>query len=301
VGNLSWDVSWQDLKDHFKAAGNVVHADVMTEAATGRSKGCGLVTFGNEEDAANAISTMHDSSLNGRMIFVREDREAASGGGGGGSAVGNTVYVGNLSWDVSWQDLKDHFKSAGHVVHADVMMEAGTGRSKGCGLVQFSSAHDAANAINTLHDSELNGRSIFVREDRESGRAGGTTQGGWVAQGGVASRVVPGGFAMATNGQRMPLASGSRVQPAASATSSAGCKLYVGNLSWDCTWQELKDLLREAGSVVRADIAQGSDGRSRGFGTVVFSTTREAAKAIQLFNETEYKGRTLQVHPDAYA
>ena len=56
VGNLSWDVSWQDLKDHFKAAGNVVHADVMTEAATGRSKGCGLVTFGNEEDAANAIS-----------------------------------------------------------------------------------------------------------------------------------------------------------------------------------------------------------------------------------------------------
>ena len=90
---------------------------------------------------------MHDSSLNGRMIFVREDREAASGGGGGGSAVGNTVYVGNLSWDVSWQDLKDHFKSAGHVVHADVMMEAGTGRSKGCGLVQFSSAHDAANAI----------------------------------------------------------------------------------------------------------------------------------------------------------
>ena len=41
-----------------------------------------------------------------------------------------TLYVGNLAYDVGWQALKDHFKSAGHVVHADVITEAGTGRSK---------------------------------------------------------------------------------------------------------------------------------------------------------------------------
>ena len=40
------------------------------------------------------------------------------------------VYVGNLSWSVTWQDLKDHFKTIGEVVHADVMMESATGRSK---------------------------------------------------------------------------------------------------------------------------------------------------------------------------
>ena len=52
------------------------------------------------------------------------------GGGGGGS---KRVYVGNLDWKVSWQDLKDHFRSCGEVVYADVMTEggqSGKGRSK---------------------------------------------------------------------------------------------------------------------------------------------------------------------------
>ena len=40
VGNLPWDLTWQTLKDHFRAAGNVVHADVMTDAE-GRSRGFG--------------------------------------------------------------------------------------------------------------------------------------------------------------------------------------------------------------------------------------------------------------------
>ena len=59
----------------------------------------------------------------------------------------------------SWQDLKDHFRGAGlDVTHADVMMEH-DGRSKGCGIVSFASARDAANAINTLNQSEL-GRAL---------------------------------------------------------------------------------------------------------------------------------------------
>ena len=120
VGNLSWDVAWQDLKDHFKSCGDVLHADVMTEAS-GRSKGCGIVTFASARDAQTAIDTLHDTEIDGRLIFVREDREAGSaernsgdgnrgfgvGGGGGG---GCNVYVGNLPWDVEWQDLKDMMK-----------------------------------------------------------------------------------------------------------------------------------------------------------------------------------------------
>ena len=76
VGNLSWESSWQDLKDHFRQVGEVLHADIMT-GADGRSKGCGLVTFASPHDAARAISTLHDSVLHSRSIFVREDREAA--------------------------------------------------------------------------------------------------------------------------------------------------------------------------------------------------------------------------------
>ena len=45
--------------------------------------------------------------------------------------VAKRIYVGNLSWQVSWQDLKDHMRQAGEVIYADVMTEGGKGgRSK---------------------------------------------------------------------------------------------------------------------------------------------------------------------------
>ena len=104
VGNLAWTVSWQDLKDHFKTIGPVLNADVMQEA-DGRSKGCGLVTFQNKRDADRAIAELHDTELDGRKIFVREDRETAGG-------PGCKLYVGNLSPGTTWMDLKDLFREA---------------------------------------------------------------------------------------------------------------------------------------------------------------------------------------------
>ena len=81
-------------------------------------------------------------------------RGAGRGGGfgSGGKGGGKNVYVGNLAWTVSWQDLKDHFKTIGPVLNADVMQEA-DGRSKGCGLVTFQNKRDADRAIAELHDT----------------------------------------------------------------------------------------------------------------------------------------------------
>ena len=95
-----------------------------------------------------------------------------SGVGGGGGEV--SVYVGNLSWDVNWQTLKDHFKSAGNVLRANVMV-GNDGRSRGWGLVTYASALEAQNAISMLNGSHLNGRPVNVREDRgpRSGGKGG--------------------------------------------------------------------------------------------------------------------------------
>lgn len=62
------------------------------------------------------------------------------------------------------QDLKDHFSGVGRVRFADVLREAGPGsRSKGCGIVEFESAEEAAEAIQQLNDSELGGRKIWIR------------------------------------------------------------------------------------------------------------------------------------------
>lgn len=55
-------------------------------------------------------------------------------------------------------------------------------------------------------------------------------------------------------------------------------------LPFHCQWQDLKDLFRSAGQIVRADVAIGPDGRSRGYGTVLFATEADALKAVVIFN-----------------
>lgn len=81
-------------------------------------KGCGIVAFATEEGAQQAIATLNDTELGGRKIFVREDREAQPMAPVRPKR-GFRVYVGNLSWNVKWQELKDHMKLAGNVIHAD--------------------------------------------------------------------------------------------------------------------------------------------------------------------------------------
>jgi len=73
-------------------------------------------------------------------------------------------------------------------------------------------------------------------------------------------------------------------------------KLYIGNLSYSTTDEELKNLFSEAGSVDSANVIRDKfSGRSRGFGFVEMSTENEAKKAIDMFNEKEVEGRKLIV------
>jgi RNA recognition motif-containing protein len=94
-----------------------------------------------------------------------------------GDVDGWSVYVGNLAYVTVWQDIKDHMRTAGDVLRAEVMT-MNYGRSKGCGIVEYVSMDGATRSIVELNDSELNGRQIFVREDREGGKGGGAREGG---------------------------------------------------------------------------------------------------------------------------
>jgi len=75
------------------------------------------------------------------------------------------VFVGNLSWATNFQTLKDHFAGCGEVTKADVFTER-SGRSRGCGIVEFATLEQAQNAKISMNNTELDGRTIFVREDR---------------------------------------------------------------------------------------------------------------------------------------
>ena len=157
-------------------------------ALAGRSKGCAIIQYASIGDAQRAILELNNTMIQDRLIFVREDREfqalvpaggyAPRGNGGastsrgfgsGGRGSKQRVYVGNLSWDCKWQDLKDHMRSVGEVLHADVLIGP-DGKSKGCALVEYQSAAEAKRAIDELTDTEIFGRKIFVREDRVGAR-----------------------------------------------------------------------------------------------------------------------------------
>jgi hypothetical protein len=77
----------------------------------------------------------------------------------------NRVYVHNLDWDVTWQILKDHMRTAGEVVRADVFTKP-SGQSRGNGIVEYATPAEAQAAINTLNDTMLMDRQIIVREVR---------------------------------------------------------------------------------------------------------------------------------------
>lgn len=256
VGNLAWSTTQTELQQHMSTAGEVVRTDILL-GYDGRSKGCAIVEYGTVEEAHDAVATLNDTELMGRPIFVREDREAEGGGGGGdgkrsaaaaasggrgaggggggqrGGAPGGgncsrTVYVGNLAYEVSWQDLKDHMRSAGDVVHAEIMAMH-DGRSKGCGIVEFATSDGAIAAIEQLNDSELRGRLIFVREDRErgSGASGGSARYGGAHQGG-------GGGGARGNSNN---------------SNYGNLSVFVGNLAYETSWQDLKDHMRAAGNI----------------------------------------------------
>src|SRR5881296_774939 len=74
-------------------------------------------------------------------------------------------------------------------------------------------------------------------------------------------------------------------------------KLYVGNLAFQTTSQELQELFAQAGTVESANVVEDRDtGRSRGFGFVEMSSKEEGEAAIQQFNGKELNGRTLTVN-----
>ena len=96
------------------------------------------------------------------------------------------LYVGNLSFRVTSDDLHEHFSQAGSVESANVVQDRETGRSRGFGFVEMSTEDDANNAIAQFNGQEYDGRNMVVNEarPRENGGGGGGGRGGFGGGGG---------------------------------------------------------------------------------------------------------------------
>ena len=99
------------------------------------------------------------------------------------------LFVGNLSFETTENDLQDAFAAHGTVVEANLMMDRTTGRPRGFGFITMSSPEEAQKAIAALNGSQLGGRALTVnvarpREERTGGGGGGRREYGGGGGGG---------------------------------------------------------------------------------------------------------------------
>ena len=96
------------------------------------------------------------------------------------------LYVGNLAFGVTSDDLHEHFAQAGTVESAKVVEDRDTGRSRGFGFVEMSSSEEAMAAIEQFNGQDFDGRNLVVNEarPREEGGGGGNRGGGGGNRGG---------------------------------------------------------------------------------------------------------------------
>jgi RNA recognition motif-containing protein len=99
------------------------------------------------------------------------------------------LYVGNLPFQTTSDDLRAHFGQAGNVESAQVVEDRMTGRSRGFGFVEMTTPEEAAAAIEQFNGKDFNGRNLTVNEarprtDRAPGGGGGYNRGGGGGGGG---------------------------------------------------------------------------------------------------------------------
>eukprot|EP00299_Pterocystis_sp_00344_P007155 c2178_g1_i1.p1 GENE.c2178_g1_i1~~c2178_g1_i1.p1 ORF type:complete len:189 (+),score=26.39 c2178_g1_i1:50-616(+) len=170
------------------------------------------------------------------------------------------VYVGNLPWTATNDDIKKHFSSF-KLLEAEVQRKL-TGKSKGFALIEFETTNDANNAISTLNNTKIGERDIVLRFDRLS---------------------------LPETRSKKPTASAA--SSAASAASSS--RLFVGNLPWSVKDDVLKSFFSDYKvSAAYVQLSKGNS-RSRGFGLVTFESPSEAARALKEKGEFEYEGRQV--------
>ncbi|SCU97947.1 LAFA_0G14400g1_1 [Lachancea sp. 'fantastica'] len=174
----------------------------------------------------------------------------------------NSVFVGNLTYDCQASDLTELFGEVGRVVRSDIITSRG--HHRGMGTVEFTNPDDVSEAIRKFNGFSYLGRDIFVREDNPPPASKRSDERREVQQS-LADRFHP------------------------------GYEVFIANLPFSISWQSLKDLFKECGNPTRADIKLDRNGRSRGFGTVIYETQDEAQAALERFSGYELEGRILEL------
>lgn len=198
------------------------------------------------------------------------------------------LFVAGLPDSISEEVLKQLFEATGGtVVNVSLPKDRATGRPRGFGFVTLSTPAEAQTARDALDGSMQAGKSISVRPfQAEPPRRDGPGFGG------------PGGPGGGPGGPRGGFGAGPGGPRPGAGPGAPDRTLYVGNLPYDCTQEEVEQLISggQAGSVVRVHLPTDPDGRKRGFGFVTMASAEVAKAASENLRQADLRGRRLVIN-----
>lgn len=274
VGSLSFETTNDDLSAHLESL-SLKSTEITFFEQDGKSKGCALVKFETEEDAQSAISSLNHTTLNDREIFAREDRgprrprrrrrrvevtdEKRE------PADPTYLYVGNIVYSVTSEELRDLFSKYGNVVEATISQQRRNKKSLGWGIVQFETKEEAASALD-LNNTEFRERALRVEALEKAPMRG------------------------RRRNRRRNQNRKEKVD-----FEENPCHLYVGNLAWSVESDELREEFSEFGEVRHAEVAKDRNKRSRGWGSVEFANKDDAAAAMEELQGKDFFERPFNI------
>ncbi|KAF9483754.1 polyadenylate binding protein [Pholiota conissans] len=265
IKNLDELIDNKALHDTFAAFGNVLSCKVATDEH-GRSKGYGFVHYETGEAADNAIKAVNGMLLNDKKVFVghhisRKERQSKLDEM---KAQFTNLYVKNIDPELTQEEFEKLFVQFGSVTSALISVDE-EGKSKGFGFVNFENHEEAQKAVDTLHDTEVNGRKLFVsRAQKKAERE----------------------EELRRSYEQAKMEKLSKYQ---------GVNLYIKNLEDDVDDEKLRAEFEVFGTVTSCKVMRDEKGTSKGFGFVCFSTPDEATKAVAEMNNKMIGTKPLYV------
>ncbi|XP_047309206.1 33 kDa ribonucleoprotein, chloroplastic-like [Impatiens glandulifera] len=171
VGSLPYSITNSALSVIFGQAGRVASVEIIRDRETDQSRGFGFVTMASVHEAKEAIRLFDGSKIEGRKVKVNFP-EVPKGGeretmqpkiqSSNRSFIDSPhkLYAGNLSWDITSEQLKDAFGDLSGILSAKVIYDRDSGRSRGFGFVSFATARELESAIDAMNGVELEGRPV---------------------------------------------------------------------------------------------------------------------------------------------
>ncbi|GAM90962.1 hypothetical protein ANO11243_090090 [Dothideomycetidae sp. 11243] len=182
VGNLYFDLTPERMQREFEQFGDVTNCKIVTDAS-GMSKGFGYIEFDNLESAAKAIEALNGQNLEGRRMAVQYHvRRMKTPSTQTRNPPSRTLFVGNMSFQMSDKDLHDLFRNVKNVLDVRVAIDRRSGQPRGFAHADFTDIESAQEAKKFLESKVVYGRQLRIdyglpsalskpRESRDSGES----------------------------------------------------------------------------------------------------------------------------------